>query len=41
MSPRKVSDANAIFKDKTSRDDYRSYMAHDQKRPQVAPNEYF
>ena len=31
----------AIFKDKTSRDDFRSYMAHEMKKPPVAPTDYF
>lgn len=38
MSPSKP---DAIFKDTTSRDDFKSYMAHDVKKPQVAPTDYF
>ena len=36
-----ASGSYAIFKDRTSRDDYRSYKAHDMKKPPVAPTDYF
>ena len=41
-SPEKMfTNQNAIFKDVTDREDFLSYKAHDMKRPQVAPNNYF
>ena len=40
-SPRKVSESNAIFRDRTSRDDFKHYLAHEKYKPQVAPNAYF
>ena len=38
-SPNKNNSAN--FKDSTSRDDYKSYMAHEKKKAPIAPSDYF
>jgi len=32
---------DAVFKDSTSRDDFRSYLAAGKKKPPVAPTDYF
>ena len=39
FSPNKNNSAN--FKDSTSRDDYKSYMAHEKKKAPIAPSDYF
>lgn len=36
-----AGESSAIFKDKTDRDDFRSYKAHDMRKPPVAPTDYF
>ena len=40
FSPNKINNS-ANFKDSTSRDDYKSYMAHEKKKAPIAPSDYF
>ena len=40
-SPAGNKTMSSTFKDATSRDDFKSYLAHDMKKPPVAPTDYF
>ena len=40
-SPNKQDGHTANFKDSTSRDDYKSYLAHEKKKAPIAPSDYF
>ena len=41
FSPDKDNAMSSTFKDSTSRDDFRSYLAHEKKKAPLAPTDYF